>query len=53
MMELHEAIAEELDRRYVPKLARCRWAAHKPLLVAQRNMLEDLILRVLESEEGD
>lgn len=52
-MELHEAVAQELDRQYAPKLANCRWAAHVPLLVAQRNRLENLILTILETVNDD
>ena len=47
-MEVTQRVRAELDKIYAPKLAACRWAAQKPLLVAQRNRLEDLILTVLE-----
>jgi hypothetical protein len=47
-VEVSQRVRAELDKLYAPRFAACRWAAHKPLLVAQRNRLEDLILRVLE-----
>jgi hypothetical protein len=47
-MGVSEAVRAELDKIYAAKLARCRWAAHVPLVIAQRNRVEDLILTVLE-----
>jgi hypothetical protein len=47
-MDVSEAVRAELDELYERKLAMCRWESHKPILTKQRNMVEDLILRVLE-----
>jgi hypothetical protein len=48
-VEFSQIVRAKLDRIYDPKLARCAWESHKPLLIAQRNRLEDLILTVLET----
>jgi hypothetical protein len=50
-MDVSEHVRTELDRIYGPKLAVCQWEAHRSLLIEQRNMLEDTIMRVLERME--
>jgi hypothetical protein len=48
-MEIPQLVRAELDKVFAPRLAACRSESHKPLLIAQRDRLEDLILTVLET----